>query len=120
MSGMGTIANAAAIVGGTLIGLLLKRGLPEKWQQTIMQGVALCIFVIGLQMAVKTANIVIVVVSLVIGSIIGEALDIDGNLQRFGDWVGAKLYSGKSVKFASLQLFNFPIFMVWVVVPYLQ
>ena len=30
------------------------------------------------------------------------------------------LYSGKSVKFASLQLFNFPIFMVWVVVPYLQ
>lgn len=96
MSGMGTIANAAAIVGGTLIGLLLKRGLPEKWQQTIMQGVALCIFVIGLQMAVKTANIVIVVVSLVIGSIIGEALDIDGNLQRFGDWVGAKLYSGKS------------------------
>lgn len=96
MSGMGTIANAAAIVGGTLIGLLLKRGLPEKWQQTIMQGVALCIFVIGLQMAVKTGNIVIVVVSLVIGSIIGEALDIDGNLQRFGDWVGAKLYSGKS------------------------
>lgn len=96
MSGMGTIANAAAIVGGTLIGLLLKRGLPEKWQQTIMQGVALCIFVIGLQMAVKTGNIVIVVVSLVIGSIIGEALDIDGNLQRFGDWVGAKLYCGKS------------------------
>ena len=31
-----------------------------------------------------------------------------------------KGYSGKSVKFASLQLFNFPIFMVWVVVPYLQ
>ena len=96
MSGMGTLVNAAVIVGGTLIGLVLKRGLPEKWQQTIMQGVGLCMFVIGLQMAVKTANIVIVVVSLVIGSIIGEALDIDGGLQRFGDWVGAKLYSGKS------------------------
>ena len=80
MSGLGTIANAAAIICGALAGIVLRRGLPEKWQQTIMQGVALCIVVIGLQMAFKTANIVIVVVSLVIGSIIGEYFDIEGNL----------------------------------------
>lgn len=96
MIGMGTIANSAAIIGGTMLGLILKRGLPEKWQQTIMQGVALCIFIVGLQMAIKTNNIVIQAVSLVIGSIIGEAMDIDGNLQRFGNWAGTKLYSGKS------------------------
>ena len=87
MSGLGTIANAAAIICGALAGIVLRRGLPEKWQQTIMQGVALCIVVIGLQMAFKTANIVIVVVSLVIGSIIGEYFDIEGNLQKFGSWV---------------------------------
>ncbi len=96
MTGMGTIANAAAIIGGTMLGLILKRGLPDKWQQTIMQGVALCIFIVGLQMAIKTNNIVIQAVSLVIGSIIGEAMDIDGNLQRFGNWAGTKLYSSKS------------------------
>ena len=79
MSGLGTIANAAAIICGALSGIVLRRGLPEKWQQTIMQGVALCIVVIGLQMAFKTANIVIVVVSLVIGSIIGEYFDIEVN-----------------------------------------
>ena len=41
MSGLGTIANAAAIICGALAGIVLRRGLPEKWQQTIMQGVAL-------------------------------------------------------------------------------
>ena len=39
MSGLGTIANAAAIICGALAGIVLRRGLPEKWQQTIMQGV---------------------------------------------------------------------------------
>ena len=77
-----------------MIGVVLRRGLPEKWQQTIMQGVALCIFVIALQMALKTGNIVICVVSLVIGSIIGEALDIDGHLQRLGNYLANKFYCG--------------------------
>lgn len=101
MSGMGTIANAAAIICGALAGIVLRRGLPEKWQQTIMQGVALCIVVIGLQMAFKTANIVIVVVSLVIGSIIGEYFDIEDNLQKFGSWIASKVYHGKDGSFAA-------------------
>lgn len=101
MSGLGTIANAAAIICGALGGIVLRRGLPEKWQQTIMQGVALCIVVIGLQMAFKTANIVIVVVSLVIGSIIGEYFDIEENLQKFGSWIASKVYHGKDGSFAA-------------------
>lgn len=101
MSGLGTIANAAAIICGALAGIVLRRGLPEKWQQTIMQGVALCIVVIGLQMAFKTANIVIVVVSLVIGSIIGEYFDIEENLQKFGSWIASKVYHGKDGSFAA-------------------
>ena len=101
MSGLGTIANAAAIICGALAGIVLRRGLPEKWQQTIMQGVALCIVVIGLQMAFKTANIVIVVVSLVIGSIIGEYFDIERNLQKFGSWIASKVYHGKDGSFAA-------------------
>lgn len=101
MSGLGTIANAAAIICGALAGIVLRRGLPEKWQQTIMQGIALCIVVIGLQMAFKTANIVIVVVSLVIGSIIGEYFDIEENLQKFGGWIASKVYHGKDGSFAA-------------------
>ena len=77
MPGLGTIMNCAAIVVGSLIGVVLKRGLPEKWQQTMMSGIALCIVVIGLQMAMKTNNIIITISSLVLGAIIGECVDIE-------------------------------------------
>jgi len=51
MVGLGTLVNSGAILAGAVAGLLLRRGLPEKWQESIMQGVALCIIVIGVQMA---------------------------------------------------------------------
>lgn len=94
MMGMGTIVNAAAILAGASLGLLLRRGLPERWQETIMNGVALCIVVIGLQMALKTNNIIVVVFSIVIGAMLGETMDLDGKLQRFGNWVGAMITKG--------------------------
>lgn len=94
MIGLGTLVNAGAILAGAAAGLLLRRGLPEKWQESIMQGVALCIIVIGVQMAFKSENIMVVIFSLVLGAIVGEAIDIDAKLQRFGDWVGKKIIGG--------------------------
>ena len=80
MTGLGTMVNCAAIVAGCAVGLILKKGFPEKWQETIMYGVALCIFLIGVEMA-----------SVVIGSIIGEMLEIQEKLNAFGAWVEKKL-----------------------------
>lgn len=94
MPGLGTIMNCVAIVIGSLVGVVLKRGLPEKWQQTMMGGIALCIVVIGLQMAMKTNNIIITIMSLVIGAIIGEAIDIEEKMARLGQWVGGKVAKG--------------------------
>lgn len=91
MAGLGTVVNVAAIAAGALVGLLVKRGLPEKWQQTMMSGIALCIFVIGLQMALGTANIIITIVSLASGAIIGEAIGIEDRLNELGKWVGGKV-----------------------------
>ena len=91
MVGLGTLVNSGAILAG---GLLLRRGLPEKWQESIMQGVALCIIVIGVQMAFKSENIMVVIFSIVLGAIVGEGIDIDTKLQRFGDWIGSKLIGG--------------------------
>lgn len=50
MTGLGTMVNCAAIIAGCAVGLILKKGFPEKWQETIMYGVALCIFLIGVEM----------------------------------------------------------------------
>ena len=94
MVGLGTLVNSGAILAGAGAGLLLRRGLPEKWQESIMQGVALCIIVVGVQMAFKSENIMVVIFSIVLGAIVGEGIDIDTKLQRFGDWIGSKLIGG--------------------------
>ena len=60
MPGIGTLANCVAIIIGALLGVFCKRGLPEKWQETMMSSIALCILIIGVQMALKTQNIIIV------------------------------------------------------------
>ncbi len=91
MPGLGTLVNSGVIILGSLIGLLLKRGLPEKWQETMINSIALCVFIIGIQMAMKTYNIIIVIISLVIGSIIGEIIDIEEGMNGLGAWLGSKL-----------------------------
>jgi uncharacterized membrane protein YqgA involved in biofilm formation len=90
------MVNCAAIIGGCAVGLILRKGFPEKWQETIMYGVALCIFLIGLEMAQKSQNVILVIASIVIGSIIGEMLDINGKLNRFGTWVEKKMLGNRT------------------------
>lgn len=87
----GTLVNAAAVITGATVGLLLKRGMPERYQQTIMQGLGLAVGIIGLQMAFKTQNILIVILSVVVGAVLGEALNIDAWLNKLGNWLTAKL-----------------------------
>jgi len=89
----GTLVNAAAVLAGSAAGMLLKRGIPEKYQQTVMQGIGLAVGVIGLQMAFKTQNILIVIISLVLGALLGEAVNIDGLLNRLGAWLTNRLGS---------------------------
>lgn len=95
MPGLGTIANCVAIIIGSIIGLFLKKGLPDKYQETIMSGIALSIVIIGVQMALKTTNIIITIFSLAIGAIIGEMLDIEAAMNKLGLWVGAKVVKGE-------------------------
>ena len=87
----GTLVNVAGIVGGSIIGLLLKKNVPVKFQQTVMQGLALSVGLIGLQMALKTQNILIIIISIVIGGLIGEFVDIDKYLNRIGEWLTARM-----------------------------
>ena len=54
---IGTLINAAAIILGTVIGLLLRKGIPQRFQDTIGQGQGLCVILIGLSSAIKTADV---------------------------------------------------------------
>ena len=89
----GTLVNVVGILGGSFLGLLFKKNVPVKYQQTVMHGLALAVGLIGLQMALKTENILIVIVSMVIGGLIGEFVDIDRCLNRIGEWLTIRMGS---------------------------
>ena len=93
---LGVLVNAAAILVGSLVGLLLRRGISEKVSAAVMTGIGLCVAVIGLDGALKTENSLILILSISCGAVVGTLLDIDALLQRFGLWVQDKLTGGKS------------------------
>jgi uncharacterized membrane protein YqgA involved in biofilm formation len=76
----GTWINVATVVIGGLLGLALGSRFPDKIRQTVMAGLGLVTCVIGLQMALQTKNILVVLGSLLAGGIIGELSDLDGRI----------------------------------------
>ncbi len=95
----GTYVNTAAIIAGSIIGIILKGGIPQRYTITIMQAISLAIALIGVNMALKCNEIMLIILSLAIGSVIGELLKIEEHLEKLGKWLESKL-SGKSDGFS--------------------
>lgn len=81
----GFLVNTAAVILGTSIGLLAGARLPEKIKKIIFMGLGLSTIVIGVQMALGTKNIFLVVGSTIIGGIIGQLMGIEEWLDRVGE-----------------------------------
>jgi len=80
-----TIVNAIAVIIGGFIGTVFGNRIGEKYTGAIMTAIALITIIIGVQGAVGTANILIVVICLIVGTVIGTALKIDQRLNNAGD-----------------------------------
>lgn len=93
---LGTIVNTAAIIIGTLIGLLLKGGIPSKISDTIMHGLALCVIYIGLSGSLKGNNTLLIIISIALGTVIGELIDIDKHIIHLGDTIESNFKSHNS------------------------
>lgn len=91
---LGTIVNALAVIAGAFIGLLLKKGIPEKISDVVMKGVALCVLYIGISSSLKGSNTLIAIISIVLGAVIGSLLDIDRRLNSLGELAERKLSKG--------------------------
>ena len=78
------IVNMLAIIACSILGLLFKKVLPEKAQDTLMQGMGLMIIIIGAKMAVGAENDVVIVLALAVGGLIGEALKLDMHMENLG------------------------------------
>ena len=94
---IGTLANVAAIVIGGIAGSLLKGGLSPKITNTVIKGLALVVLLVGVSNALKVNNLLLIMLSISIGSIAGEILDIDQRLKNAGDALELRL-KGKGGK----------------------
>ena len=91
---IGTLINTAAILLGSLIGVLLRKGIPQRLRDTVMQGLGLCVLVIGIMGAIKTQDMMAVIISIVVGGLLGALLNIERRLDQLGQRM-QKLLAGK-------------------------
>lgn len=81
---LGTWVNVAAVLIGGSIGLLIQKGLSQRLADTLMKGLALCTITIGISGALDGRDTLKLILSVVIGALLGELLDLDGKIQRLG------------------------------------
>lgn len=94
---LAVFVNCGAVILGSIIGLLFSKKFTEELSGMIQTACGIISVVIGLQMAFKYDSIVFLALSLIIGAIIGYALDIDGAILRLGDWL-EKMTVGRAKK----------------------
>ncbi len=110
MIGLGTIVNVAAVLVGGGIGLLLRGGIKERFQKILMQALGLSTIVVGLSGTLKemfviengalsTQGTLLLILSLVIGSFVGELCKIEQGMERTGEWLKAKVGAQNDARF---------------------
>ncbi|MDY5210993.1 DUF554 domain-containing protein [Intestinibacter sp.] len=107
MYGLGVIVNSVTILVASLVALLLKNLIlkidkdnrVEKVSDTIMSGLALCVIYMGISGALECKHALICIVSMVVGGLLGELIDIDKALNKLGDKIEAKLNKDKKGDF---------------------
>lgn len=105
MIGLGTIINTAAIILGGLTGGLFGKRLTERYQDTLMKACGLCVIFLGIAGALEkmftvqdgaivSGGTMMMIASFAIGSLVGEWINIEHHMNRFGEWL--KVKSGNS------------------------
>lgn len=84
---IGVMVNVLTVLIGSVAGLLLKRGIPERVTESLMTGIGLCTIFIGVSGALQGENTLILILSMAIGTVIGTLLDIDSALNRLASYV---------------------------------
>lgn len=92
---LGTLVNCIAVIAGSGIGLIVKKGISEKISTSIMNALALCVLYIGVKGAFECQNVLVVIVSMALGTFIGEWIDFDARLERLGQRLEQGVGKGK-------------------------
>lgn len=93
---LGSLVNAASIVIGSLVGVLINKGIKEEYKKLIMDGVALTVIIMGIMGVIESQNFILVIISMVLGSIIGQAIGIEEKLDKLGNRLEERFGKGNS------------------------
>lgn len=92
---IGTLINTVAILLGTAVGLLFRRSLNDRLKDTVVQGEGLCVILIGLSSALKTGDTMCVIICIVVGGLIGSAVNIERRLNQLGGVLERRFAAGQ-------------------------
>lgn len=110
MIGLGTAINMGLIIGGSIIGLTCGRFMKDNLKQTLMVVCGIIVLLLGMSGAMQfmlvivngslqTTGPLLMIISMVVGAVIGEIIDLDRWITVFGDWVKAKTGNAGDPKF---------------------
>jgi uncharacterized protein len=81
----GTIVNVVAIIVGSFIGLMLNKSLPKRYILIVFQAIGLFTMFLGISMALNTSHVFLIILSLILGSVVGEMINIEKYVARFSE-----------------------------------
>ena len=87
---LGTVVNALAIAVGGAVGLLFKNIIPEKITEALLKALGLAVISIGIKLSLAGENLTLLIISIIIGTIIGEYINIEGKLDNVGSYIENK------------------------------
>ncbi len=87
---LGVLVNVVAVLLGGFLGVLFKKGIPQKVEQGVMSALGLCCMVIGIDGALNGMDTLVVIISMVLGALVGGILDVDKGVNWLGAWVEHK------------------------------
>lgn len=97
---IGTLVNVAAIVIGSALGVLLKKGISDKAQKVVLQGIGMCVLVIGIMGAITTEIPLLMVISVSLGGFLGTVIGIERRLDTWGERTQKRFHREGGVPFA--------------------
>ena len=92
---IGAIVNTITVIIGSLIGLLFKKGIPEKLSKAVMIGIGLCTIYIGISGILECNDTLTLIISIVLGAVTGTLLRIDDGINKLGNLISSKFKKDK-------------------------
>lgn len=93
---LATIINAVAIIIGTFIGILFRKGFSERAKEVVYNATGIISLIIGLSMALGSGHILALALSIIVGGLIGTALDVEGAIYRLGEFLRSHFARGEA------------------------